>query len=169
MKEFIKDILKNTVYYTISILILYLINNNYFYFLLTSFYLLINTNILNIYFGKFVFLIKVLLLYLIFIIRYIDMDIFNVFNILYLLNVLTLLKKLNKFGLIRLNNSSYYEIFKLVLSSNIYITLFFQYLFYTEINDILYLLPLIISHLFLFLEKEVWLISYILSIFLINS
>ena len=177
MIPFIRNILKNIIYYSIGLLLLYLINLNnnplYFnYFLLTGFYLLINTIALKIYFGRFIFLIKLLTLYLIIIFRYIHINAINgnnIFNILYVLNLLTIIQKINKLGLIRLNNLNITDTFKLILSSNIYITFIFQYIFYTNINDIVYLLPLLLSHLFLYFEvKELWILSYSLSIYLLN-
>jgi hypothetical protein len=168
--------IKNIIYYSIGLVSLYLINvlNNFDfnYFLLISFYLVINTILLESYFGKFIFLLKICTLYLIFIIRYININIIkqdNIFNILYLINLLTLINKINKLGIIRLNLLNYTEIYKLILSSYIFLTLIFQYLFYTEINDLIYLLPLMLSHLFLYFKiKELWIISYVLSIFLLN-
>lgn len=90
-------------------------------------------------------------------------------NILYLLNFITFVDRINKIGFTMFNKLSFYNFIQLIISSNIIITLFLQYMFLTNISDdLINIKPFIVSYL-IHKTNIIWNFSYIFSFILVNS
>jgi hypothetical protein len=178
-------IVSSSIYYLTSFAILNYLNKSNFY--LTSGFLILNDLLSLLLFSKilfsrvykYIYTIKSISLYILIIQRYIFMNInlyqknnsilYFLINILYLLNFITFVDKINKLGFTIFNKLSFPHFIQLIISSNIIITLFLQYMFLTNISeDFNNIKPFVVSYL-IHKTKIIWNFSYIFSFFLVNS
>jgi hypothetical protein len=169
------------VYYSLSISILYIINKNLY---LSTLCILINDFLsLSLFsrFGRYLAMFKSIFIYLIFIQKYIYDNLYLyqknksylyiLINILYLLNFITFLDRIHKMGFF--NRINFLTFIKLIISSNLLISLLLQYLYITNLHqDIITITPFVVSYMFIKVNdytKILWNISYIFTTFLLVS
>jgi hypothetical protein len=181
-----KYLVSSSIYYLTSFYVLNYLNNSNFYIssgflLLNDFLSFISSRIIFSRISKYIITIKSMLLYMLIVQRYMFMNVnlyqknnsifilYFLINILYLLNFITFIDRINKIGFTMFNKLSFYNFIQLIVSSNIIITLFLQYMFLTNLSDdLINIKPFIVSYI-IHKTNIIWNFSYIFSFFLVNS